>query len=163
MSNASAAAAAGTVAAASAAAVLDKNALAQLMDMGFSLNSSKRALTAVGGSSVEAAMEWVFEHNNDPDFNDPLPTDTNVDDDDDYHHPPTTPAATAAAASSSTHAAAAAASSSTSHTTSAAFDRDEDEEAVVQNLVEMLGCFTADKVRFGLKQTHGDANHAADL
>jgi ubiquitin carboxyl-terminal hydrolase 5/13 len=31
--------------------------------MGFSLNSCKRALTAVGGENVEAAMGWVFEHN----------------------------------------------------------------------------------------------------
>eukprot|EP00977_Amphora_coffeiformis_P028925 scaffold37935_cov191-Amphora_coffeaeformis.AAC.1 len=55
---------------------IDETALAQLMDMGFSLNSCKRALNAVGGSNVEAAMGWVFEHNTDPDFNDPLPEDT---------------------------------------------------------------------------------------
>jgi ubiquitin carboxyl-terminal hydrolase 5/13 len=52
---------------------IDEAALSQLMDMGFTLNSCKRALTAVGGSDVEAAMGWVFEHNMDPDFNDPLP------------------------------------------------------------------------------------------
>ena len=28
---------------------------------------------AVGGSNVDAAMNWVFEHNDDPDFNDHLP------------------------------------------------------------------------------------------
>lgn len=55
---------------------IDEGALSQLMDMGFSVNSCKRALHAVGGSDVEAAMGWVFEHNNDPDFNDPLPEDT---------------------------------------------------------------------------------------
>lgn len=55
---------------------IDEGALSQLMDMGFSMNSCKRALHAVGGSDVEAAMGWVFEHNNDPDFNDPLPEDT---------------------------------------------------------------------------------------
>eukprot|EP00984_Skeletonema_dohrnii_P033481 scaffold30221_cov67-Skeletonema_dohrnii-CCMP3373.AAC.1 len=43
------------------------------MDMGFTMNGCKRALTAVGGSNVEAAMNWVFEHSTDPDFNDPLP------------------------------------------------------------------------------------------
>ena len=43
--------------------VVDEAALSQLMDMGFSLNSCKRALHAVGGSDVEAAMGWVFEHN----------------------------------------------------------------------------------------------------
>jgi ubiquitin carboxyl-terminal hydrolase 5/13 len=65
-----------TVGAASAAAAgpaISETGVSQLMDMGFSLNSCKRALTAVGGSDVEAAMGWVFEHNEDPDFNDPLP------------------------------------------------------------------------------------------
>lgn len=52
---------------------IDEGALGQLMDMGFSMNGCKRALTAVGGSDVEAAMNWVFEHNSDPDFNDPIP------------------------------------------------------------------------------------------
>lgn len=42
---------------------INEVALSQLMDMGFSLNSCKRALTAVGGEDVEAAMGWVFEHN----------------------------------------------------------------------------------------------------
>ena len=52
---------------------IDENALAQLMDMGFTFNGCRRALAAVGGWDVEAAMTWVFEHNMDPDFNDPLP------------------------------------------------------------------------------------------
>ena len=43
------------------------------MDMGFSMNGCKRALTTVGGSDVEAATNWIFEHNQDPDFNDPMP------------------------------------------------------------------------------------------
>ena len=42
---------------------IDEAALSQLMDMGFSLNSCKRALCAVGGSNIDAAMGWVFEHN----------------------------------------------------------------------------------------------------
>jgi len=56
-----------------AAPEINEGALCQLMDMGFSMNGCKRALTAVGGSDVEAAMNWVFGHNLDPDFNDPLP------------------------------------------------------------------------------------------
>jgi len=52
---------------------IDEGALCQLMDMGFSMNGSKRALNAVGGNDVQAAMNWVFEHSTDPDFNDPLP------------------------------------------------------------------------------------------
>lgn len=53
----------GATPAAAAKPVIDEAALVQLMDMGFSMNSCKRALTAVGGSNVEAAMGWVFEHN----------------------------------------------------------------------------------------------------
>ena len=52
---------------------ISEMALGQLMDMGFSMNGCKRALNAVGGSDVEAAMTWIFEHNMDPDFNDPIP------------------------------------------------------------------------------------------
>jgi ubiquitin carboxyl-terminal hydrolase 5/13 len=55
--------AAGIETAKPATPVMNEAALAQLMDMGFSLNSCKRALTAVGGNDVEAAMGWVFEHN----------------------------------------------------------------------------------------------------
>lgn len=56
---------------------IDEGALVQLMDMGFSMNGCKRALTAVGGNNIEAAMTWIFEHNSDPDFNDPLPEESN--------------------------------------------------------------------------------------
>jgi len=52
---------------------ISEAALGQLMDMGFTMNGCKRALMAVGGSDAEAAMNWIFEHNMDPDFNDPLP------------------------------------------------------------------------------------------
>ena len=52
---------------------ISEAALGQLMDMGFSMNGCKRALIAVGGSDAEAAMNWIFEHNQDPDFNDPPP------------------------------------------------------------------------------------------
>ncbi|KAG7354584.1 DUF819 domain containing protein [Nitzschia inconspicua] len=52
---------------------ISEMALCQLMDMGFGMNGCKRALLAVGGSDTEAAMNWIFEHNMDPDFDDPLP------------------------------------------------------------------------------------------
>jgi len=113
-------------AAPSAAPTIDQGAVAQLMDMGFSENACKRALNAVGGSNVEAAMGWVFEHNTDPDFNDPLPE----------------PAAGAA--------------SSGGNDTSGVDD------AAVNSLVEMLGCFTVDQVRFALKETNGASDRAAD-
>lgn len=53
--------------------VIDEGAVEQLSAMGFTVNGCRRALSAVGGSNVEAAMNWIFEHNMDPDFNDPLP------------------------------------------------------------------------------------------
>ena len=52
---------------------ISEAALSQLMDMGFGMNGCKRALMKVGGSDTEAAMNWIFEHNMDPDFNDPIP------------------------------------------------------------------------------------------
>ena len=60
------------------APTIDESALGNLMDMGFSMNGCKRALVAVGGSDVEAAMNWIFEHNSDPDFNDPMPENGNT-------------------------------------------------------------------------------------
>jgi len=54
---------------------IDEGAMGQLMDMGFGFNGCQRALAKVGGSNVEAAMNWIFEHSTDPDFNDPLPDD----------------------------------------------------------------------------------------
>jgi len=57
---------------------INEEALAQLMDMGFGMNGCKKALIAVGGSGTEAAMNWIFEHNMDPDFNDPLPESSAV-------------------------------------------------------------------------------------
>ena len=41
--------------------------------MGFSENGCKRAAVAVGNSSAEAAMEWVFGHMEDANFHEPLP------------------------------------------------------------------------------------------
>jgi len=57
---------------------INEGSLNQLMDMGFGTNGCKRALTAVGGTDVEAAMNWAFEHNNDPDFNDRIPEPINT-------------------------------------------------------------------------------------
>ena len=57
---------------------IDKGKLTQLMDMGFSMNGCKRALTAVGGSNLEAAMNWIFEHNTDTNFNEPPEECSNV-------------------------------------------------------------------------------------
>jgi len=61
-------------AAASTAVVAEADAgiVAQLVSMGFSENGSKRAAMATGNSDAEVAMNWVFAHMEDPDFNDPL-------------------------------------------------------------------------------------------
>ena len=51
---------------------LDPSSLELLSEMGFTLNASRKALSAVGGSDTEAAMDWIFDHQNDPDLdNDP--------------------------------------------------------------------------------------------
>ena len=45
--------------------------LQQLVDMGFSREGCKRALINTGNGDVEAAMNWVFEHQTDADFDTP--------------------------------------------------------------------------------------------
>jgi len=50
----------------------DEGMVAQLMGMGFAENGSKRACLATKNASAEAAMEWVFAHMSDANFNDPL-------------------------------------------------------------------------------------------
>lgn len=64
---------ANTTAPAPAAAefVVDEGALQQLMSMGFSENGCRRALIATRTNDAEVAMNWVFEHMEDPDFNEP--------------------------------------------------------------------------------------------
>ena len=66
-------AAAAPVAAAAAAPVPDAEIVSAIMSMGFSENAAKRAAVGVNNSGADAAMEWVFAHNSDADFNDPLP------------------------------------------------------------------------------------------
>lgn len=52
--------------------------VSQLMEMGFSENGSKRAAVATNNVGAAEGMEWVLQHMNDPDFNDPLPGDVPV-------------------------------------------------------------------------------------
>ncbi|XP_064101629.1 UBX domain-containing protein 1-like isoform X2 [Macrobrachium nipponense] len=49
------------------------SALQTLMEMGFSENASKKALSVVGGDKIEQAMEWLLAHADDPSINDPPP------------------------------------------------------------------------------------------
>ncbi len=62
----------------STAIVPDATLVAELMAMGFSENSSKRALLGTNNSNIEAAAQWLFDHIDDNDFNDPIvPSATN--------------------------------------------------------------------------------------
>ncbi|EGZ30642.1 hypothetical protein PHYSODRAFT_349574 [Phytophthora sojae] len=61
----------GESAATAASDTADEVLVAQLVSMGFSENGCKRAAIATGNSNAEAAMEWIFSHMEDPDFNDP--------------------------------------------------------------------------------------------
>ena len=62
-------------AAANTAAALepDETIVAQLISMGFSENGCKRAAIATKNAGAEPAMEWVFAHMEDVDFNEPIP------------------------------------------------------------------------------------------
>jgi ubiquitin carboxyl-terminal hydrolase 5/13 len=51
----------------------DEMIVGQLVSMGFSENGSRRAALATGNAGAEAAMEWVLMHQEDPDFDAPLP------------------------------------------------------------------------------------------
>jgi len=55
--------------------VIDEACVAQLEAMGFSANGARRASAATRGNS-EAALEWVFAHMEDADFNEPFPSPT---------------------------------------------------------------------------------------
>jgi ubiquitin carboxyl-terminal hydrolase 5/13 len=116
---------------------VDEFALSQLMDMGFSLNGCTRALLAAGGSDVETAMNWIFEHNMDPNFNDPLPDAGSTDNIMDVTT--TIP------------------SSNTSRISAYPVD-----DTVVSSLVESLGCFTFDQVKASLIAAGGAMDRAAD-
>lgn len=49
----------------------DDNLVQQLVDMGFNENGSKKACVATKNAGFEEAMEWIFQHSEDPGFEDP--------------------------------------------------------------------------------------------
>lgn len=49
----------------------DEEIVNQLISMGFSENGCRKAAIATGNASADEAMNWVFAHMEDPDFNDP--------------------------------------------------------------------------------------------
>lgn len=54
----------------------DEELVGQLVSMGFSENGCRRAAVATRNADPEAAMNWILEHMDDADFNDPLPNPT---------------------------------------------------------------------------------------
>lgn len=50
---------------------IDETVLQSLTSMGFSENGCRRALLATRTMDMEVAMNWIIEHMEDPDFNDP--------------------------------------------------------------------------------------------
>ncbi|GAA5848588.1 hypothetical protein JCM8547_004563 [Rhodosporidiobolus lusitaniae] len=54
----------------------DADAMNQLTGMGFPEIRAKRALLATGHNGAEVAMNWLFEHTEDSDIDDPLPAPT---------------------------------------------------------------------------------------
>lgn len=52
--------------------VANETALQQLEAMGFPPNRGEKALHATGNDSAEAAMEWLFQHLEDPDIDAPI-------------------------------------------------------------------------------------------
>ena len=44
----------------------------ELINLGFSENGCKRAALATNNADVETTMNWIMEHMEDPDFNDPI-------------------------------------------------------------------------------------------
>ncbi len=58
-----------------AAAVIHENAavVSQLVEMGFPADACRRAVHLTQDAGLEAAMAWVMEHMDDPDFSTPFP------------------------------------------------------------------------------------------
>ncbi|XP_033836571.1 ubiquitin carboxyl-terminal hydrolase 5 [Periophthalmus magnuspinnatus] len=54
------------------APVLDESTVSQLCEMGFPLEACRKAVYYTGNSGIDAAMNWVMTHMDDPDFASPL-------------------------------------------------------------------------------------------
>lgn len=54
------------------APMLDESVIIQLVEMGFPMDACRKAVYYTGNSGVEAAMNWVMSHMDDPDFANPL-------------------------------------------------------------------------------------------
>jgi transcription initiation factor TFIIIB Brf1 subunit/transcription initiation factor TFIIB len=54
------------------AAEVNESLLQQMLDMGFANNRALRAIYSSGGESIDAAIAWVADHENDVDIDEPL-------------------------------------------------------------------------------------------
>ncbi|NP_001086224.1 UBX domain-containing protein 1-B isoform X1 [Xenopus laevis] len=60
----------------------DCSALESLIEMGFSPSRAEKALSATGNQGIEPAMDWLVEHEDDPDIKEPsvvIPEDSGTD------------------------------------------------------------------------------------
>lgn len=55
------------------------SALESLIEMGFSPSRAEKAVAATGNQGIESAMDWLMEHENDPDIEEPVVPDTKED------------------------------------------------------------------------------------
>ncbi|XP_054852900.1 UBX domain-containing protein 1 [Eublepharis macularius] len=51
--------------------MMECTALESLIEMGFPQNRAEKALALTGNQGIEPAMDWLMEHENDPDLDDP--------------------------------------------------------------------------------------------
>lgn len=51
---------------------VDEAVVSQLMEMGFHPNACRRAVMLSGNAGAEIAMNWIMQHMDDPDLNDPI-------------------------------------------------------------------------------------------
>jgi ubiquitin carboxyl-terminal hydrolase 5/13 len=50
---------------------LNATAFEQLQEMGFPANRAEKGLRMTGNNSADVAMQWLFEHMEDPDIDEP--------------------------------------------------------------------------------------------